>query len=85
MPWHGPIVTVVYRFDELDRVEPLGDRVLQVLRRLVLAEADEALVALVAEHGIGNGRLADVAGCGADRLDVAPGGRSATKTPRASS
>ena len=55
---------------ELDRVEALRDRVLQVLRRLVLAEADEALVALVAEDGIRDGRLADVPGGGADRLDV---------------
>ena len=28
-PWHGPIVTVVYRLDELDRVEALLDRVLR--------------------------------------------------------
>ena len=55
---------------ELDRVEALGDRVLQVLRRLVLAEADEALVAAVVEDRARHRRLADVAGDGADRLDV---------------
>ena len=55
---------------ELDRVEALGDRVLEVLRRLVLAEADEALVAAVVEDRARHGRLADVAGDGADRLDV---------------
>ena len=55
---------------ELDRVEALGDRVLEVLRRLVLAEADEALVAAVVEDRARHGGLADVAADGADRLDV---------------
>ena len=45
---------------ELDRVEALGDRVAQVLDALVLAEADEALVAVAAEHRLGHGGLADV-------------------------
>ena len=55
---------------ELDRVEALRDRVLQVLRRLVLAEADEALVATVAEDRARHRRLAESPGDGADRLNV---------------
>ena len=55
---------------ELDRVEALGDRVLEVLRRLVLAEADEALVAAVIENRARHRGRTDVAGDGTHSLDV---------------
>ncbi len=66
---------------ELDRVEALGDRVLEVLRRLVLAEADEALVAGVAEHRARHRGRADVAGDRPDGLDAGRAGRAGRRHP----
>ena len=68
---------------ELDRVEPLVDRVLQVLRRLVLAEADEALARPVPSDGRRDGRRRRRRRTPAPTASTPGGSSVGTKTPRA--
>src|SRR5204863_4584303 len=55
---------------ELDRIEALGDRAVQILDGDVLADADEALVAAAVEARRVPGGLLELTGRGADDLDA---------------
>src|SRR5207342_341906 len=55
---------------QLDRVEALGDRTLDVLRRNVLADADEALPPALVRGSVGAGVLDPLARHAPDRLNA---------------
>ncbi len=69
-PWHGPHRHGRVPLGQLDRVEALGDRSLDVLRRHVLADADEALPPALVRGSVGTGVLDPLARHAPDRLDA---------------